>query len=208
VAGLTFTVTQAAGTVTGNAVTWTNLVNATVAGDVLRKTGGVADGRYDGKANSVQTIASGEAYLEFTLSGTPGARSIGLSDALPTTLNAIDYEVRFTASNVVEFRERGAYRGDAVYRAGDVFRVAVEGGRVNFYVNGLVYAQSVTASPYPLRAVAVMDAIGSEFSGARLITGRPPAAVALRVAAVVPCLDCTTSTPSVRATSNRARVRQ
>ena len=207
VAGQTFTLTQAAGSVAGNAVTWTNLVNTTTVGDVLRKTGGVADGRYDGKANSVQSVASGEFYLEFMLSGTVGGRSIGLSDALPTTLTAIDYEVRFTASNIVEFRERGVYRGDAVYNAGDKFRIAVEAGKVNFYVNGLVFAQSVTAPPYPLRAVAVMDAIGSEFMGAKLVTGRPPAAVALRstAAAELPCREC--NPLPVRAKLNGARSR-
>jgi hypothetical protein len=210
--GATFTVMQAAGSTGGSAVQWTNLVNTTFANHVLHKSGGVADGRYDGKANSVQTIASGESYLEFTLSGTPGNRSIGLSDALPTTLNAIDYEMRFTTSNYVEFRERGVYRGDAVYDADDVFRISVQGGRVSFFINGLVFAQSVTAPPYPLRAVALMDTIGSEFAGAKLVTGRPPSALAIRSPTPAttpvdpPCRDCAkTASPVARV---RRRVSQ
>src|SRR4051812_9197758 len=58
-------------------VVWKELVNTTVNGDTLKKTGG-CDGCLDAGAESRQYTASGNGYLEFTVNETSRIRYIGL----------------------------------------------------------------------------------------------------------------------------------
>ena len=47
-------------------VTWTNIVNAAVIGNVLQKTGGF-DGVDDAGATSQQQLTAGDGYVQFTV---------------------------------------------------------------------------------------------------------------------------------------------
>ncbi|MBI1761205.1 MAG: NPCBM/NEW2 domain-containing protein, partial [Acidobacteria bacterium] len=153
-------------------VIWTSLVNTTVSGTTLRKTAGSNEGSPDGSASSQQTIASGDGYVEFTATGPNVYRAVGLNgaDAL-TSFDALDYAVVFTNTNIAEFRQAGAYRGDTFFALNDVFRVAVESGVVNFYKNGVRLASGSSAPVYPLKAGAVFTYLNGEIAAAKISGG-------------------------------------
>ncbi len=175
IAGQTFTVTQAAATASSPNVTWTQLVNVTLTGQTLRKTGGADDGSYDGSAVSREVLSGGTGYVEFTVSGPYVRRSIGLSrNYTAGNPSSLDYEINMSDSNVVEFRYRGQYLGDATYKVGDVIRIAVENGRVVAYVNAKAFAETTARPTYPLQVWASFSLIGGEATGAKLYTGRLP----------------------------------
>ncbi len=175
IAGQTFTVTQAAATASSPNVTWTQLVNVTLTGQTLRKTGGADDGTYDGSAVSREVLSGGTGYVEFTVSGPFVRRSVGLSRTFAAgNPSSLEYEINMSDSNIVEFRYRGQYVGDAVYKVGDVIRIAVESGRVVAYVNAKAFAETAARPTYPLQVWATFSRLGGEATGAKLYTGRLP----------------------------------
>ncbi len=175
IAGQTFTVTQAAAMASSPNVTWTQLVNVSLIGQTLRKTGGADDGSYDGSAVSREVLSGGTGYVEFTVSGPYVRRSIGLSrNYTAGNPSSLDYEINMSDSNIIEFRYRGQYLGDAVYKVGDVIRIAVENGRVVAYVNAKAFAETTARPTYPLQVWASFSLIGGEATGAKLYTGRLP----------------------------------
>jgi hypothetical protein len=130
-------------------VTWTQVVNCTIAGTTIQKTGG-STGMADSGAVSVQTIPSGDGLLEFTLTEASTLRYIGLSSGT-SGLNPgdIEFAIRVQAG-IAEVRENGVYWGDVPAAAGDVFRIAVSGGRVTYARNGVVFQTSSRVPSYPL----------------------------------------------------------
>ena len=175
IAGQTFTVTQAAATASSPNVTWTQLVNLSLIGQTLRKTGGADDGSYDGSAVSREVLSGGTGYVEFTVSGPYVRRSIGLSrNYTAGNESSLDYEINMSDSNIVEFRYRGQYLGDATYKVGDVIRIAVENGRVVAYVNAKAFAETTARPTYPLQVWASFSRLGGEATGAKLYTGQLP----------------------------------
>ncbi len=130
-------------------VAWTNLVNATATGNSLQKTSG-CDGCGDAGAVSQQQITSGDGYFEFSAPETTTLRFAGLSNGNPGTSDTeIKFAIRLQTGSV-EVRESGVYRASAWFAAGDVFRVAVESGIVNYYQNGKLLYTSAQAPVYPL----------------------------------------------------------
>ncbi len=132
-------------------VTWTSLVNVTVTGDTLKKTSG-CNGCQDAGAISVQSIGSGNGYVELTASETTTQRMIGLShDNTDTRLADIDFGLLFWPAGGIDVRENGVYRNaETTYVPGDVFRIAVSSGVVKYYKNGTLFFTSPKAPTYPL----------------------------------------------------------
>ena len=61
--------------------------------------------------------------------------------------------MRFTIrlqDGIAEVRESGSYRADTTFAPGDVFRIAVESGKVNYYKNGQLFFRSGVNPVYPL----------------------------------------------------------
>jgi len=142
---LTFTTTKLA-----DNVVWTALVHATANGNSLQKTSG-CDGCDDSGAVSVQSIASGDGYVEFTASETTTYRSIGLSNGnTNTSLSDIDFAIILNPGVWASVREQGVWKADIQYSPGAVFRVAVVGGRVQYSKNGVVFYTSAAVPTYPL----------------------------------------------------------
>jgi hypothetical protein len=134
----------------GSQVVWMALTNVTAQGSVLRKTGG-CNGCPDAGAVSVQSIPSGNGYLEVTASETTTLRLIGLSRGNRDTTGAdIDFALRFGPNGGVEVRENGQYRRDTTYAQGTRFRISVESGVVKYYRNGVLFYSSTIAPAYPL----------------------------------------------------------
>jgi hypothetical protein len=130
------------------AVVWASTVNVTATGNSLQKTGG-CDCDNAG-AVSQQTIASGNGYMEVTVSGTTLDRWIGLSKGNPgTTTGEIDFALELAAGYAQVF-ESNTYRADTPIVNGDVLRIGVEGGVVKYRKNGTLFYTSLVAPAYPL----------------------------------------------------------
>ena len=156
-------------------VTWTNLVNATVTGTVLQKTAGW-DGVDDAGATSAQQLTAGDGYVEFTVGEATTFWLAGLSHGNAGTGYAdIDFAFRFNGAGSADVLENGVYAGgDTVYAAGDVFRVAVVGGRVQYKRNGLLLKESARTPVYPLLLDTSLGSVGATVRNAILGVSPPP----------------------------------
>ena len=152
---------------------WTSAVNVTVVGNTITKNGGCT-GCWDAGAASQQAIPSGAGSVEFTVS--LGANlTAGLSTGnAGTNGNDIKWGLRFfdAASDYVEVRESGTWKAAWNVAVGDVHKVAVEGGVVKYYQNGVLRHTSEVAPTYPLLLDATLSKVGESLQGA-VITGAP-----------------------------------
>jgi hypothetical protein len=151
-------------------VDWTNTINVTVTGDTLKKTGG-CDGCDDAGANSRQLIRTGDGYVEFS----PGQANTfwlgGLSHGNNSARFAdIDFAFRFNGAGHADVMENGVYQngGDTTYAVGDVFRVAVVQGKVQYLKNGQVLHESRKAPEYPLVLDVSLGTMGTTVRNAKI----------------------------------------
>lgn len=160
------------------AVSWTSLVNTSVAGTALQKTGG-CDGCDDAGAASQQELTSGDGYIEFAVGETGTFWMAGLSHGNDDTSYAdIDFAFRFNGAGHADIVENGVYvpGGDVPYGVGDVFRVAVVGGHVRYSRNGISLTESGRLPQYPLLLDVALGSIGATVRGAVLAVSPPPPA--------------------------------
>ncbi|HEV2852254.1 MAG TPA: hypothetical protein VHC97_05560 [Thermoanaerobaculia bacterium] len=151
----------------GGSVVWTSLVNATASGGSLQKSGG-CDGCDDAGAVSQQQIASGNGAVLFTATETDKLRYVGLSHGnTDTRAGDIDFAIRL-GSGYAEVRENNVYRADTPLASGDRFKVAVEGGVVKYYKNGVLFYTSTVAPTYPLLVDASLLSAGSTVTNATI----------------------------------------
>jgi hypothetical protein len=165
-------------------VVWTSLVNATVSGRTLFKTGG-CDGCQDSGAVSQQQLVSGNANLDFPVSSPNLVRYIGLNHSnTGTSAGEIPFAIKLV-SGYAEVREHGQYRADVPVSTGDVLRIAVRsGGIVRYMKNGAVFYTSGSTVTYPLRVDTALLSTGANFTNVRVFGftsggGGMPAAPAL-----------------------------
>ena len=152
----------------GANVTWTNLVNVTVNGTVLQKTSG-CDGCDDAGATSEEQLTAGDGYVEFTVGETGTIWLAGLSHGNDgTSYGDIDFAFSFNGGGSAEMRENGIYQSETTYAAGDTFRVAVVGGRVQYSKNGTLLRESEKVPEYPLLLDATLLTAGATIHDAVL----------------------------------------
>ena len=151
-------------------VAWTNLVNLTANGGSLQKTSG-CDGCEDGTANSQQQIALGaNGYIEFTASETNTLRYAGLEPVGASKGSAsLNYAIRLQSGDAAVY-ENGVYKADVSFASGDVLRVAVGAGVVNYYKNGTVFYTSNVAPNTALQAAAVINNLNGTITNAVIKT--------------------------------------
>lgn len=137
--------------VTASSITWTNMVNCTATANSLQKTGG-ANQYDDAHATSAQAAWSGDSYVEFTARQDDKERWCGLnnSNAMHHSAGDINYAIKLTSNRKAMVVENGVVKGKIKYKPGNVFRVAVESGVVNYYKNGSVFYTSTASPVYPL----------------------------------------------------------
>lgn len=158
----------------GTDVTWTNLVNVTVNGTVLQKTGG-CDGCDDAGATSEQQLTAGDGYVEFTVGETGTIWLAGLSHGNDGTgYTDIDFAFSFNGAGSAEMRENGIYQSETTYAPGDIFRVAVVAGRVQYSKNGTLLRESEKAPEYPLLLDTALLTAGATIHDAVLGITEPP----------------------------------
>jgi hypothetical protein len=148
-------------------VTWTNLIaSEAYCGDLSRDPGW----GWSAGASSVEQIAAGDGYVEFSTDETNKSKMAGLSHG---DTNAdwvdIDYAILLADGGFVQIYEAGALRGDfGSYAPGDVFRVEVSGGRVRYRQNGVVFHSSNVAPTYPLVVDASLQHEDATIKNARI----------------------------------------
>ena len=163
----------------GELVIWTNLVNAAVdsSGTVLRKAGG-CDGCADAGATSQQQLNAGDGFIEFTVGETTSLWMAGLGHGNDgTDWGDIDFAFRFNGVGSADVMERGVYRpgADTPYAAGDVFRVAVVNGRVQYFKNGIYLMESAAVPQYPLGFDVTLGSLSATVRNATIGASPPPA---------------------------------
>jgi hypothetical protein len=152
------------GTLTAQNVVWTSPQRVAVVGNSITKTSG-CDGCWDSGAASQQAIGSGNGYVEFRTSAGP-TLSVGLSNGNPgTTVTEIAYALKFFGG-YVEVREKGVYKDSWNIVAGDVHRIAVDGGVVKYFLNGVVKYVSAVAPTYPLLVDSTIELVGQAVQNA------------------------------------------
>jgi hypothetical protein len=153
-------------------VTWTHAVNVTATATTLQKTGG-CDGCADAGAVSQQQILSGDGYVEFTVGETNTFFVAGLSSGdTDTGIADIDVAFRFNGAGAADVLENGVYQsgGDTVYASGDVFRIAIVTGKVQFIRNGFVLLEKQKPLQYPLLLDTSLGTIGATIQNARVVS--------------------------------------
>jgi len=131
-------------------VTWTNMAGVAASGNSLTKTAALGWG--NAGASSMQTLASGDGYVEFTAAETNTLRMCGLSlgDA-GQNYTDIDFAFYSWLDGVLYVFEGGQNRGIVGnYASGDRLRVSVEGNVVKYRKNGQVVYTSTITPAYPL----------------------------------------------------------
>jgi hypothetical protein len=141
-------------------VTWTSAVGVTVDTNSLTKT---ASNGWNAGAVSSQEIASGDGYVEVTVGETTTYRMLGLSSGnTDTSYQDIDFAVYLTASGQIGVYEGGTSAGSfGAYLVGDILRVAVVGGEVQYARNGNVFYTSALAPTYPLLVDTTLYSTGA-----------------------------------------------
>jgi outer membrane protein assembly factor BamB len=147
-------------------ITWSNMVNCSMNGSSLQKTGGRAD-TADAGARSRQTITAGDAYVEFTVSEVNKTLYFGLSDgAIGTDFAEIDFAIKLTDLGIADVRENNVYQTETPYAVGDVFRIADESGVVKYYKNNSLLHVSQRRPVYPLIGDVVLIGQGARIDNA------------------------------------------
>src|SRR3954469_4272238 len=151
---------------------WDQPVNVTAAAGTLTKSGG-CDGCPDAGAHSTGQI-TGDGYAEFV--AVAGHRVVaGLAtDLSASTQNPIDYAVSLWPYGAFEIRERGVYKSDGTYAAGDRFRVSVENGAVVYRRNGVPLYVSAAAPSFPMALDVTLLDLGATFTNAAIASRTLP----------------------------------
>jgi hypothetical protein len=145
---------------------WHQTENADVSGTALVKTGG-CDGCADSCATSQEAITGTGGSVEVKATETDSNRFVGLTTnggrffgqvhrPTATAWQDLDYSLYFIIGGYVEVRERGTYRTDTTYKAGDVFRIAADTGSIRYYKNGELFYTSKVAPAFPLNVAALL----------------------------------------------------
>ncbi len=137
--------------VSASNITWTNMVNCSAVANSLQKTGGV-DMADDAHATSAQGMLSGDAYVEFTAQQADKERWCGLNNTneIHQSASDINFAIKLPDTRKATVVENGVVKTKIKYKAGNVFRIAVESGVVNYYKNGSVFYTSTAVPVYPL----------------------------------------------------------
>jgi hypothetical protein len=150
--------------------TWNQPVNVTAADGSLLKSGG-CDLCPDAGAYSSTRIADA-GYTEFVPAS--GFRlTAGLTaEGTPATDGLlVDYQFSIWPNGVFEIREKGVYRGEGSFAAGDRFRIALESGRVVYRRNGNPVYTSAALPVSPLALSVTLSSSGASVSEAVLYLG-------------------------------------
>jgi hypothetical protein len=160
------------GTTTGTKnIVWTRTTGVSVSGNSLTKTAAAAWG--NAGPLSTQYLVSGDGYVQFTASELTTSRVLGLThaDAAPTYMD-INFGLLPAGNGVIYVYENGVFINTfGAYKTGDLLKVQVTGGVVQYARNGSVFYTSALAPAYPLVAGSALYNQGATLMNA-VISGK------------------------------------
>lgn len=135
-------------------VVWQDVVNVSTTNNDLQKTSGT-DNNWNAGAISVQSLISGNGYVECVADETNKHRMFGLSKGdVDQSHSDIDFAIQLRDNATLEVRLNGTtVSTGTAYVTDDVLRVEVSGNDVLFKKNGAAFHSEVgalTSSSYPL----------------------------------------------------------
>jgi hypothetical protein len=143
-----------------------SLINVGISGTGLVKTGGCA-GCPDGSAVSEQQV-TGNGALEFVATDARSLLLVGLGPSgIGTGPGDLHFAIRLQAGTA-EVRELGGYRAEVSFTTGDAFRIAVEGGVVQYLKNGTPFYSSAVPANTSMRAHVVLFDANAAVGGVTL----------------------------------------
>lgn len=150
--------------------TWEAPVKVAATDGALTKSAG-CDGCPDSGAHTVAQL-TGDGAADFV----PGfgdriIAGLGTDLSASTDASAIDYAFSIWPGGAWEIRERGVYKGEGSFTAGDVFRVAVEAGRVVYRRNGATVYTSTVQPSYPLAFDVTLFSLNASISSVTIAAG-------------------------------------
>jgi hypothetical protein len=156
------------------AITWSNLVNAVVTESGVQKTTS-CDGCQDAGASSQEQLSS-DGFVEFRVGELNTMWMAGLSHGDDDTTYAdIDFGFRFNGAGSADVLENGIYAGgDTTYAAGDVFRISVANGRIQYSKNGQYLLESARTPQLPLLLDSSLLSVGATINDAVIAAAPPP----------------------------------
>ena len=148
-------------------VTWTDLVNVTVVGTTVTKTGGITTD--DAGAASTQQI-TGDGYVEWTNPAVNKIYWVGLTTAPNPGFNfvGIDFGIGISAAEVDVVESGATTVGVSTTIAGDVFRVSVDSNVITYWKNGTLIHTSGGTPTFPLLVDMSMMSLGSAVEDAEI----------------------------------------
>lgn len=160
-------------TIAAGTILWQAVSNAKASGRSLSKNSG-CNGCPDAGAVSLQSVTHGNASFDFTADATGPMLSAGLtSQQSIATNNKPEFSVRLQ-QGIAEVREKGVYRADVRFAAGDRFRIVVDGGQVKYLRNGSVFHTSTLDVQYPLFAGVTLLNTGAKVNNMRFTVDESP----------------------------------
>ncbi|PYR66078.1 MAG: hypothetical protein DMF88_17520 [Acidobacteria bacterium] len=152
-------------------VSWMSMRNVAINGDVLQKTGG-CQGCEDATAISQQML-SGDGYVQFSPGETNTFWYAGLTRRTDAAQhNDMDFAFRFNGARQADVVENGTYRGgDTSYAPGDIFRIAIVNGRVQYQKNGALLYESQQQPRFPLAAALSLGTPGTTVRNVSMLNG-------------------------------------
>jgi hypothetical protein len=145
------TAAQIAGLNRGN-VKWTGASNVTITGNTIEKTSGINNVE-DATAVSDRTIQSGEGYVQITVDATNTDRYFGLGSGGSSPAHTdITYGLHLAPTAALQVCEGYAQCINVgTYSVGDVLKIEIQSGKVNYYRNSRFLLQSTLTPTYPLK---------------------------------------------------------
>ncbi|HUK88988.1 MAG TPA: PKD domain-containing protein [Blastocatellia bacterium] len=149
-------------------VSWTNIVGVAAKGNTIRKTVPSAWG--NAGAGSAQSIGSGDGYVMFGVSENTTQRIIGLSNRnYAQTWGDVAFGIMLNDDGTFSVNESGQNSPSfGNYTIGDIFKVAIDSGLVNYSRNGVIFYTSATKPAYPMWAGAILGTNGATVDAAVL----------------------------------------
>ena len=155
-------------------ITWATLVNVVVTASDIQKTAG-CDGCQDAGASSQDQLST-DGYVEFRVGELNTLWMAGLSHGDgDITYPDIDFGFRFNGAGAADVLEGGAYAGgDTTYMPGDVFRISLANGRIQYSKNGQYLKESGRVPQLPLLLDSSLLSVGATIREAVIAVAPPP----------------------------------
>jgi hypothetical protein len=150
------------------AISWINPVGVSSSGNNLTKTNSAS--LWNSGADSLQVLADGYGFVEFTATETSTSRIAGLGSVDSNQDYAdVDFGILLRNDTTMAIYESGVHRGEfGNYAASDRLRVEVRYGAVRYFKNGTLLYTSLAPVKYPLRVDTSLWSPGATLTDVRV----------------------------------------